>query len=213
MLRHHAADSTDPASVLDRHVVRGEPRSIPALLRRAHDGLQSYDEGLRRYPVVYYFHPRHVTRSMPYAFAVCGYLVAALRWGLPGRHPLSEDPWLLALAEQHDSAVERVQRSFVRSGAGPSPPRPLDEEGFLLAYRAGGRDRWVDSFRAMEQRTVRQFSLPAGRSDDGDAYRRYQGWLPFAHRRFDFLTRTARDLGYQAPETLITPPVRGSRPG
>lgn len=97
-LRHHAADPADPGSILDRHVVRGEHRGLQALLESAHDGLESYDEGLRRYPIVYYFRPRQLTRCMPYVFAVLSYLVAALRWGLPGGHPLGQDPWLLAPA-------------------------------------------------------------------------------------------------------------------
>ncbi len=194
-LRHHAADPTDPASLLDRHVLHGEPRGLEALLERIHDGLQSYDEGLRRYPVVYYFHARQLTRSMPYVVAVVGYLVSALRWGLPGSHALRDDPWLLALVDQYDSLVQRIQRSFV-GGALDEPPPALELHEFVLAYGSTGKDGWVDDFRELEERTARQFSLAGGDRDAGDTYRRYRDWLPFAHRRLDFLARAAQDLGY-----------------
>lgn len=206
-LRHHAVDPKDPASLLDRHVVRGEPRGIESLLERAHDGLQSYDEGLRRYPVVYYLHARQLVRSMPYVVAVVGYLVSALRWGLPGGHRLRSDPWLLALVDQYDSLVERVQRSFV-GGALDEPPPTLELHEFVLAYGSKGKDGWVDDFRELEERTARQFSLAEGDWDAGDAYRRYRDWLPFAHRRLDFLTRAAQDLGYDVSDIGGDPSAR-----
>jgi hypothetical protein len=65
---------------------------------------------------------------------------------------------------------------------------------------AAGKDAWVDQFRRLEERTAVSFALPTSAWDASNAHRRYRQWLPFAHRRVDFLNRAARDLGYDPSE-------------
>lgn len=71
-VRRHAVDPTRPSSILSRHFRGGEPSELPTLLQTLAEKLQAYDHGLRRYPVVYYFHTRRAACSIPQTFASLG---------------------------------------------------------------------------------------------------------------------------------------------
>jgi hypothetical protein len=134
-VRRHAGDPGKPSSILARHFRGGQPSELPALLEKLTDKLEDYDRGLRRYPVVYYFHTRRLARSIPRIFSNLGRLVALLRWGLPADEPMSQDPLLVALIAEYGTTLDRLQRSFV----GPPElelPDPLPHDEFVHAYAA-----------------------------------------------------------------------------
>ncbi|HKN93623.1 MAG TPA: hypothetical protein VJU60_04760 [Thermoleophilaceae bacterium] len=195
-VRRHAADPARPSSILSRHFRGGEPSELPTLLQTLAEKLESYDQGLRRYPVVYYFHTRRSARSIPQTFASLGHLIALLRFGLPAGEPIRDDAMLAALGNEYGTTLERLQRSFVGPPSLESP-EPLDRDEFAAAYRDDGRDDAVDRFRKLgeEARTA------TGVSDEGedgeDAYERYREWLPFDHRNRVLLARIADALGYE----------------
>ena len=91
-LYHQAQDSSDPLSILAPHFPGGQHRGLESHLMDLHRGLVEIYEGIRRYPIVYYFHSRRAYRSLPFAFRMVGGMAGALRWGLPKDHPGSQTP-------------------------------------------------------------------------------------------------------------------------
>jgi hypothetical protein len=198
-VERHAERPGRPSSILRRHFRGGEPSDLPSYLQLLADDLEDYDQGLRRYPVVYYFHTRRADRSIPHVFDALGNLIALLHWGLPSDEPMSQDPFLAALLDGYVATVTRLQRTFV----GPVPlrlPEPIGREQFAAAYAGREEDRGVRDFRDLERRA----RDAAGRDTDAtgdvdEAYERYREWLPFAYRQRVVLDRVADALGYDPP--------------
>jgi hypothetical protein len=197
LVRRHAADPGKPSSILARHFRGGQPSELPALLESLSDKLEEYDEGLRRYPVVYYFHTRRLARSIPRVFRSLGGLLALLRWGLPSEEAMTQDPMLAALIAEYETTLERLQRSFV----GPpelEPPEPVERSEFERGYAGRGAAAGVAEFRELQEaaRASAGFNPVDGRIPDG-AYEQYREWLPFAHRNRVVLSRITDALGYE----------------
>jgi hypothetical protein len=201
IVRRHAEDPGRPSSILARHFRGGQPTELPSLLQSITEKLEEYDQGLRRYPVVYYFHTRRLARSIPRIFTSLGRLLALLRWGLPADEPMTEDPLLGALIAEYGTTLDRLQRSFV----GPpelNPPAPVSAEEFARQYAAardgGPAEENVQGFRELQQAARRGAGIPLP-DDDGDdrSYEQYVDWLPFAYRNRVVLGRIADALGYE----------------
>jgi hypothetical protein len=200
-VRRHAEQPERPSSILTRHFRGGEPSDLPSFLQALGEDLEDYDQGLRRYPVVYFFHTRRTERSIPKVFSAIGDLIALLRWGLPPDEPITKDPFLVALHDAYLQTVDRLRRNFV----GPDPiaaPEPLSRDEFLRSYGAeGDGDPTVRSFRELERHGFE--AADADFTGDGDeAYERYREWLPFAHEQRVVLSRVADRLGYERPRPL-----------
>jgi hypothetical protein len=202
-VRRHAEDPGKPSSILARHFRGGQPSELPALLETLTEKLEDYDQGLRRYPVVYYFHTRRLARSIPRIFSNLGRLLALLRWGLPAREPMSQDPLLVALIAEYGTTLERLQRSFV----GPPEihfPEPLDLGQFVSAYDAAlrdtkaHRDASVDAFKSLQEAARSSADIEMERDPKTrDVYEQYREWLPFDYRNRIILSRIADALGYE----------------
>ena len=67
-LYHQAIDHGDPRSILVHYFPNGEPRSLDSQLMSLYQDLVSYYEGLRRFPLVYYYYSRRPYRAVPYVF-------------------------------------------------------------------------------------------------------------------------------------------------
>jgi Ion channel len=78
-LFHQASDTGDPLSILVPHFPGGEPRELETHIMTLHRGLVEIYEGVRRYPIVYYYHSRRAYRFFPYTFRMMGGMAAALR--------------------------------------------------------------------------------------------------------------------------------------
>jgi hypothetical protein len=192
IVRRHADDPGKPSSVLARHFRGGQPTELPAVLESIAEKLEDYDEGLRRYPIVYYFHTRRLARSIPRIFSDLGRLLALLRWGLPASEAMTQDPLLAALLDEYGMTLERLQRSFV----GPpdlQPPEPVSRAEF--ASERGQDDPHVSAFREL-QHTARAAAGIDSSEDEGDSYSQYREWLPFAYRNQVVIARVADALGY-----------------
>lgn len=113
-VRRHARDPSTPASILARHYRGGVATELTDLLQVLSERLERYDGGLRRYPVVFYFHTRRTRRSVPEVFATLGDLLAAIRWGLPPRRPDGCRPLARrssrAILHHHRAAPEELRR-------------------------------------------------------------------------------------------------------
>jgi hypothetical protein len=196
-VRRHAEDLERPESIISRHFRGGAQNGLPSFLQSLSDDLESYDQGLRRYPVVYFFHTRRTRRSIPHVFGAIGDLVALLRWGLAPSEPLTKDPFLAALHDVYVQTLDRLRRNFV--GPDPiRPPAPLDEDAFEAAFAGGGSDPGVEAFRRLQQRG-RDAAAQSYDESPAGAYERYREWLPFAHMQRVVLDRVADRLGYPRP--------------
>jgi hypothetical protein len=212
-VHRNAEEPERPSSVLTRHFRSPNTSQLTNLLEALTDDLDRYDQGLRRYPVVYYFHTRRIERSVPMVFATLGELIALARWGLPPDEPLTYDPSLRALNRQYVMTMERMQRNFnLRRPKKLTPP--VAEDQFWQARRGERRDAGVEAFGALEAEArssaglVPHLSEVADRdANSAEVYRRYREWRAFAEHRRTFVDEVARSLGYQQrPEPLAFPP-------
>ena len=194
-LYHQAGGDADSESLLRPHFPKGEPSSLDATIGGLHQNLTSYYEGVRRYPLVYYFHSRQARRSVPYVFRVAVETAAALRWGLPNGHPAAEEPGLPALLTGTEEIMRGMRERFVPHCSKEEKPDFVSFEAFDIALRKGpGEDTLLSRFVELERRMrdIAQLETP----DPGEAYGRYREWLPFVLRTDTFIRDTALDLGY-----------------
>jgi hypothetical protein len=203
-VRRHASDVERPESIVCRHFRGGQSGDLPSFLQALSDDLEKYDQGLRRYPVVYYFHTRETNRSIPHVFTSIGDLIALLRWGLPATDPMTGDAFLYALHDGYGETLERLRRSFV----GPDPialPKVLSHDAFTAAYLRRATDPTVEQFRTLQEHGRNAAGTGDEQDDAATAYNRYLEWLPFAHRQRVVLDRVADRLGYERPTPVASP--------
>lgn len=190
-VRRNTIEPSKPETILARHFQAGQADQLPNLLAALVDDLEEYDQGLRRYPVVFYFHTRRLDRSMPVIFTALGQLIELLRWGLPAGQSLTRDPLLLALLDGYRITVDRLQQSFIASDV-PPPPEPVNRERFEQA------DGSAAGFAELRERAREAAKL--SRDDYGEtaseAYDQYREWLGFHHRNRVFIDRLSEVLGY-----------------
>jgi hypothetical protein len=196
-VRRQATEPNRPVTIMARYFHGGQPGELSGLLQAFAEDLEAYDEGLRRYPVVFYFHTRRVERSIPRVFAALADLIELIRWGLPAGHELTANPYLLALVDEYTTTIRRLQRSFVGPSDDPAPA-PLPEREFWEQYRhARPADQVVAAFRSIGDQAREASGLDDDRcSARALAYERYREWLPFHCRRRVFIDRVSAALGY-----------------
>ena len=207
-LYHQARDSSDPLSILAPHFPNGEHRGLETHVMQLHRGLVEIYEGIRRYPIVYYYHSRRAYRSLPYTFHMAGGVAAALYWGLPKTHPGSQTPWLPTLITGLDTIVAYLDERFLSEDL-EDPPSPVPYETFSASYarHKTPADPWLERFVQMDS-YMSELARLDGTTDPKEAYARYEEWLPFAHRNRAFFEASAKDLGYDLEELDHNPGER-----
>jgi hypothetical protein len=196
-VRRQAIEPNCPATIVARYYHGGQPEELSGLLQSFAGDLEEYDQGLRRYPAVFYVHTRRTERSVPRVFAALGDLIELIRWGLPSGQPLTSHPDVLALTDEYTTTVARLQRSFVglpQDSASPALPR----QEFWREYHAGApEDPFVRAFRALLDQANENSGLNPDPSGPGSrTYERYAEWLPFHTRRRAFINQVTAALGY-----------------
>jgi hypothetical protein len=133
-----------------------------------------------------------------------GQWLAALRWGLPTGHCVTGQPLLVQLSLQFDQFADYLESRIDLPIAAAPAIAPFDR--FLAAYDANdaASDRWLDRFLHLNREIARIARLDLS-SDAREAYRRYQQWLPFAHRAEQITAAVSWDLDYQ-PVVHCDPP-------
>jgi hypothetical protein len=204
-LLHQAEDTAEPLSILRPHFPNGEPRDIESRIVTHHRSLVEIYEGLRRYPIVYYYHSRRAYRSLPYTLRMIGGVVDALRWGFPKGHPASQAPWLPALHSGLDMLISYVDERFLSEHL-EKAPAPVSFEIFQAALDGDEEpsDPWLARFFEM-QLYAHDLARLEEPPDPKESYERYEEWLPFAHRNRAFFKASARDLGYELRELDRSP--------
>lgn len=192
-VRRQAITPNDPASILARHFRAGQAQELSGLLQSLVEDLAAYDDALRRYPVVFYFHTRRHERSIPQIYTALGKLIELLRWGLPEREEVTSSPYLLALQDQYSTTGRRLLRSFV-GPAEPPTPDPIPRSQFEAAYRnePEGDVRDFAQLRA----TAREATGIGGDDEPEALYRQYTEWLRFHDTRVEVAERLRRALCY-----------------
>ena len=196
-LYHQAQDTGDPWSILAPHFPGGEHRGLEGHLMYLHQGLVEIYEGIRQYPIVYYYHSRHAYRSLPFAFRMVGGMAGALRWGLPEDHPASQTPWLPTLLVGLDTITDFLEERFLSEPLG-EPPDPVPFETFesALLRNKEPSDYWLGRFLKMNS-FMRDLVHLEGPPEPEEAYDRYEQWLAFAYHNRAFFETSALDLGYE----------------
>lgn len=199
-LYHQARDTSDPLDILLPHFVDGKPHGLESHLMSIHRDLVEFYEGIRRYPLVYYYHSRRAYRSLPYVFRMAGGIAAALRWGLPSGHPGSRTPWLPTLITAIETITAYLDERFLSESL-DDPPDPVPFETFAAALLRDKQspDPWLDRFLQIES-YMRDLAGLGADPDPKEAYARYRLWLPFAFRNRAFFEASAADLGYELHE-------------
>jgi hypothetical protein len=195
-LQHHADTEADPRALLRPHFRAGAAEGLPALWRDLDHSLTAYMEGMRRYPVVYYFHVRHRYRSLPSTFRIIGTAASAVCWGLPASHPVAGDPWLPGLLEGYRQAMRDIETRFITV-----PVTALDgpaERARFVADRADGRSAAdsVADFLELE----RYMAALAGTlvsPDHAEAYDRYRQWWSLTAASRAFVRAVSADFGIE----------------
>ena len=207
-LLHQASDTAEPSSILEPHFPDGEPRDLDHHVMTFHRGLVEIYEGVRRYPIVYYYHSRRPYRSIPYTFHMIGGVTSALRWGLPKDHAGSQTPWLPALIIGFDMVTAFLDERFLSERL-EEAPNPVPFETFRAALEHGKEpaDPWLERFFEM-QLFMRGLARLEGPPDTEESYDRYKKWLPFAQRSRAFFETSARELGYELHELDRSPDKR-----
>ncbi len=199
-LYHQAQDTSDPWSILAPHFPGGQHRGLETHLMTLHRGLVEIYEGIRQYPIVYYYHSRRAYRSLPFAVRMVGGMGGALRWGLPQDHPGSQTPWLPTLLIGLETITDYLEERFLPSPLG-EPPDPVPFETFEAALLRGKEpaDWWLGRFLQMNT-FMRDLVRLEGPADPEEAYGRYRRWLPFAYHNRAIFETAAEDLGYGLDE-------------
>jgi Ion channel len=121
-VRRQATRPNRPATIVARYFRSGQADEISGLLDSFAEDLEGYDQGLRRYPVVFYFHTRRAERSIPSVFMALGDLIELIRWGASCQsahhgQPLSAGPHRRVLHHAAPAAAQ-LRRATARPGSG-----------------------------------------------------------------------------------------------
>jgi hypothetical protein len=193
-LEQQPPDPADPTGLLAAHLTANGSRDLGPRLDGLRQRVLQYQEGLRRYPIVYYFHSRDLCRSIPTVFGRLAHLCGALRWGLPASHPAASDPYLQALTAALTAVTaELADRHPALSREPSAAPAPASVVRDALAGLPVS-DEYVSRFAAVAASMAALTGLPAQDSDE-EAYRRYREWLAFVSSADAFTMSVADDLG------------------
>lgn len=208
-LYHRAGDSGRSArAVLLPYILQQRSSELEELLGSIHGSLLSYHEGVRRYPVVYYFYSRDAYRALPRVFDVIGVLIEHVRFATAHDDRTSHSPNAITLEKGYRMIARAIHNEF-NVGPLPEAPEPQPFDRFREQYFQEHDERLADpaiaEFLEMHEWTAHAREAASGNTDAYErspvddptrAYLNYREWLAFSHIRCCFVERTARDLGY-----------------
>lgn len=193
-MQNHAGSTEDATDLLAVHFTGSANDSLSVFWRELHRNMTMYLEGMRRYPVVYYFHTRRARRSLPYMFSLIGEAASAVRWGLPSGDPAAKNPWLPGLLDGYRQGIMQIEERFL-NGELPAPAPPVGFEEFHKLRDArvpsnGG----VKDFIAVED-AMRTIAGVHGPADAHETYERYREWWRLMAPARAFVRAASIDFG------------------
>lgn len=191
---HESERTYDNRHILEVHFHNGEPRDLQDRLNNFYSSMITHHEGMRHYPVAYYFYSRRGYAALPYRFGLIGKVIAALRWGLPAGHPVTEEPWLRALKSAFESISDEIMERFVGVEEWEPEEEPVPKEEFFTDLARGRSHdalvrRFLELLDFMEELTEQRYPR-----EPEEVYRRYKQWVPFASRVDSFLAAIIKHL-------------------
>jgi hypothetical protein len=194
-LQQQSADPADPQGLLATHLTAAGPDSLGTRLESLRQRLLLYHEGLRRYPIVYFFRSREPARTITAVVGDLGQMAGALRWGLPASHPAASNPYLLALLASLTALAETLLENRSAWARDVAPERASAEAVGDAARGRPSSDPHLTRFLAMTQRVAKLADVPSDQADH-DLYERYCQWLCFTAVIDAFADEVNNDLGH-----------------
>lgn len=170
LVEDQADDPTDPLAVatsLLRH------DATDATLSELHRDLVEHNEGVHRYPIVYYFRRRTPHRSALYVLRIVGEAAAFMRWVLPESHPSARSPALAGLIAAQRRLLTDVRQRF------------LDDDVAEPDWSAD--DRWRAAVRHLDR-----LGIDGPAPEDGSES--HAAWREFMTELVSVVTAAAREL-------------------
>lgn len=169
----------DPTHVLSVATSLMRHDATDATLSDLHRDVIAHNEGLHRYPIVYYFRRRLSRRSALYVLRTIGEAAAFMRWVLPPSHPTSRSPALAGLIAAQRRLIEDMRDRFL-DGNVPDGDARLEE-------------RWASAVGHL--RTLEIEGDPPATGDD-----RHGAWLAFMTDLEAVVVAAARELRFDRAE-------------
>jgi hypothetical protein len=191
MIEDLAGGSTDPFDLAESLLRHRDPE---VKLDSLHRDLLGHDEGLHRYPIVFYFRSRTHGPSAMYALRMASEAAASLRWALPAGHDVTRSPSLEALLRAQRRVAGEMRDRFLRVH-GDTPDGLSDDELRHRFERATGLAR--------DPGTVAS-------GPDDDRQRRYAEWSAFVRDIEDVTLRAASRLALDV--TAVHPTAHADHP-
>jgi hypothetical protein len=193
-MQNHAGRADNAESLLAPHFHASSTDGLSVLWRDLHGNLAVYLEGMRRYPVAYYFHTRQRNRSLPAMLRLIADAASAVRWGLPSDHPAARDPWLPGLLEAYQQAEHQITDRFLTN-----PPGPVSQAARRAVLANGIETQTVSTepsvaaFLAVRAMMVKLTSPDT--STPAQLFERYSAWWDFTGPGHAFVAAVAEDFG------------------
>ncbi len=200
-MQNYAAREDSAANLLAPHFHAPSIEGLSVLWRDLHANLAVYMEGMRRYPVAYYFHTRHRNRSLPATLRLTAEAASAVRWALPPDHPAVRDPWLPGLLEAYQQAEREITERFLITA-----PLPVDPVADRLAFEEHAEDRGARFHPSIEAFCEVQ-AIMAGMAGTEERpavedFERYRQWWGFVGPARAFAAAVATDFGAVDPDPM-----------
>lgn len=194
-IEHHTEDVERPfaslGSTLDGGTFTGE-----TFVARLHDEVSALHEGLRRYPIVYYFRTVRADRGLPKTLARLRKIAGGLSFTMPAHPSLSRSMAVRALRRALVDLAADLQARYVpvntRTTARTAAPAVFVA---VARGRSLSPDVWVERF-LQEVDVARAAADIEHVGTLAQLYDAYTAWLPFTLSLGDFEAAIANDLGY-----------------
>lgn len=191
---HESQRTYEARHILELHFHKGQPRGLEGRLKSFYYSMITHHEGMRHYPFVYYFYSRRGYAALPYRFGLIAKVIAGLRWGLPSTHPVTSEPWVLALKSAYESITDEIRDRFLPP-ANSSKPSAVGAEQFASEMANGhSADPFVRPFLELQD-FMESLVEDKINFDPDESYARYCEWMAFISRSDDFLQASYRNLG------------------
>lgn len=192
---HESQRTYEARYILRVHFHDGKTRDLEGRLKTFYHSMIAHHEGMRHYPFVFYFYSRRGYAALPYRFGLISKVIAALHWGLPAGHPVTQEPWVMALQSAFDSISQEIKERFLPRWQAPQPPEAVDPERFAIDLDRGtSQDSLLRRFLELQE-FMEGLVQTRVRHDPDEAYERYREWLSFIAGTELFLQDCRRYLG------------------
>ncbi|WP_298916205.1 potassium channel family protein [uncultured Algimonas sp.] len=196
-LHHRLGDDGRPLSTIAAYMEGDGSRQLERWLERLHENVVALNQGLQRFPIVYFYRPRRRAQGLPYILTALQDIAGGLAHCLPDDAGMRHSPALVALNRALAELIEDLEDGYVPVHA-EAVLRPVSRSSFEMACRGHAKikNRWVERFTTQCSTLAGRKACTPDRNDD-TLYDRYREWLPQAVAMSRFVDAVRFDLGYE----------------